>query len=53
VDKQITLLKKKSIQILAGKLSNLSPIEIIRSHGKKIQITITPIEEKVIKNGIN
>ncbi|KAJ8535666.1 hypothetical protein K7X08_023386 [Anisodus acutangulus] len=50
VDEQIVLLKQKLRQIYEGKLFNGRPIKIARSHGKKIQVTISQETARVLGN---
>uniref|UniRef100_M1B6D1 Uncharacterized protein n=1 Tax=Solanum tuberosum TaxID=4113 RepID=M1B6D1_SOLTU len=50
VEEQIVLLKQKLRQIYEGKLFNGRPIKIARSHGKKIQVTITQETARVLVN---
>ncbi|MCD7449258.1 Protein SULFUR DEFICIENCY-INDUCED 1 [Datura stramonium] len=50
VDDQIMLLKQKLRQIHEGKLFNGKPIKTARSHGKKIQVTLTQETSRVLGN---
>ncbi|CAN4113726.1 unnamed protein product [Withania somnifera] len=50
VEEQIVLLKQKMRQIYEGKLFNGKPIKIARSHGKKIQVTISQEITRVLGN---
>lgn len=50
IEEQIVLLKQKLRQIYEGKLFNGKPIKIARSHGKKIQVTISQETARVLGN---